>query len=204
MGYPYLVLVARRFLLRVFGKVRYELYSRRLQISLSAACMLGAAWLAYASVNVIIAKQIIAGMAEETVRQRSAHSELLGEVSEYHEQLTRLTRDLEENQIFLLSELARDGRTAEDLAEIEQQLKVSASERARVAIARADLRRRLQGFEAELSEIDFDNPNMSARAEAMLAAFAPQDTDAAGLNQARNQTLCPKRTKQMSPRFRGT
>lgn len=167
----------REFFLRSDGKVHYQRISRRMQISVAVAGLLGAAWLAYASVNVIFHHQIVAAKVSEIDRQRIAYFDLLSEVAEYQEQFTQITGNLEDNQTYLLSLLARNQGEPEDLADVEWQLKDSGSERARVDIAREGLRRRLESFESELTEIAGSNPNLEARVEAVLAAFSPEDRD---------------------------
>jgi len=177
--------VEREFFLRTDGKVHYQRITRRFQMTVAAACLLGATWLAYASVNVVFHTQIVAGKVEEIERQRLAYFDLLDEVSEYHEQFTRITRNLEDNQAYLLSLVARDGQEGDELATLAAPLKDSANARARVEIARDGLRRRLVSFESELSEIADGDPGLAARVEAVLETFTREDGDSARTQEAR-------------------
>jgi murein DD-endopeptidase MepM/ murein hydrolase activator NlpD len=177
--------VEREFFLRTDGKVHYQRITRRFQMTVAAVCLLGATWLAYASVNVVFHTQIVAGKAEEIERQRLAYFDLLDEVSEYHEQFTRITRNLEGNQAYLLSLVARDGQEGDELATLAAPLKDSANARARVEIAREGLRRRLVSFESELSEIADGDPGLAARVEAVLETFSREDGDSARTQEAR-------------------
>ena len=147
------IFIEREFLLRSDGKVRYLRVTQRLQflaVGIGFVCL---AWLAYASIGVIFHNYVVASKEAEIDRQRQAYFGLLAEVTEYHQQFTKITRNLEDNQTYLLSLLNRGDQQTEELANVEQKLKNSESEHARVRVARETLRERLESFRIELGSI---------------------------------------------------
>ncbi len=186
------VFVEREFFLRADGKVQYLRLSPKLQVTTAGIVAAGALWLLYASVNVVFHNQIVAGKVDEIERQKLAYFDLLTEVSEYHEQFTRITANLEQNQNFLLSLLDRAGGGGEELAEFELQLKDSATERARVRVSRQGLADRLSSFRSELNSIAGGSAALRAKADTVLAAFEAGgrgSAELAGAEQHLGQTL---------------
>jgi len=168
------IFIEREFLLRSDGRVRYLRVTQRLQflaVGIGFVCL---AWLAYASIGVVFHNYVVASKDAEIDRQRLAYFGLLSEVTEYHEQFTKITRNLEDNQTYLLSLLNRGDQQSEELASVERQLKNSESEHARVRVARETLRQRLESFKVELGSIVDGDPALQARVEAVIASFAPE------------------------------
>lgn len=178
------IFVEREFFLRSDGKVRFMRISRSTQISALALGLLIAAWVIYASFGVVFHNQIVAGKMQHIERQRLTYFDLLNEVTEYQQQFKLITRNLEDNQAYLLSLLARSTQDAEELAGIEWQLKDSGSEKARVRIAREGLRQRLEDFESELSDIVSGNPSLRGKVEDVLTAFASEQGGTVALAKA--------------------
>lgn len=178
------LLIERELFLRADGKVRYARVSRHLQVSIIVAILMAAAWVTYSSVNVVFHHQIVAGRDSEIERQRLAYLDLLTEVSEYHQQFTQITRNLEENQNYLLSLLARTGQAKDELANVEWQLKKSQTERARVALARDGLRQRLAMFEADLNLLSNGNPALKSKLVKVAEALVPGEAEGAQVVEA--------------------
>ena len=169
--------IERELFVRSDGRVRYVRVSRRLQATAVVALAVAMGWVAYSSVNVVFHNQIVAGKEAEIEHHQLAYLDLLTEVSEYHDQFTRITRNLEDNQSYLLSLLARGGLDAEELADVEWQLKQSQTERARVALARDGLRQRLAEFDAQITSMAEVEDTLQSRLTKVAKAFVPRDSD---------------------------
>ena len=177
--------VERELFLRADGRVRYLKVSRKFQVSAAAAVVVALGWVAYASVSVVFHHQIVASRDGEIERQRLAYLDLLGEVSGYHEQFTQITHNLEQNQDYLLSLLARRSDNEDELAKLRKQLKQSEDERARVILARDGLRQRMAAFEDEMSRRVGGSIKLQARLTEVAALLAPSDVEAAEVEAAR-------------------
>jgi murein DD-endopeptidase MepM/ murein hydrolase activator NlpD len=178
--------IERELFVRSDGRVRYLQVSRRLQTTAVVALAVAMGWVAYSSVNVVFHHQIVAGKEAEIERHQLAYLDLLTEVSEYHDQFTRITRNLEDNQTYLLSLLARGGLDAEELADVEWQLKQSRTERARVALARDELSQRLSEFKAEVDDVVEGKNALKSRMARVVETFAPGQSAAAEVAEARD------------------
>ena len=178
--------IERELFVRSDGRVRYLRISRRLQATAAIALAVAMGWVTYSSVNVVFHNQIVAGKEAEIERHQLAYLDLLTEVSEYHDQFTRITRNLEDNQSYLLSLLARGGLDAEELADVEWQLKQSQTERARIALARDGLRRRLAEFDAELTSMAQVEDTLRSNLTKVAEAFVPKDSEEVEVAAARD------------------
>lgn len=176
----------REIFLRSDGKVSYLQVSRRVQKTVAVVVLSTFVWLGYASVNVIFHHQIVASKVVKIEQQKLEYFDLLTEVSEYHEQFSRITRNLEENQTYLLSLLAKSGQDIEDLADVEWQLKDSMTEHARLRLSRDELRDRLETFDTTMSRIARGSEALRAKARSVIAAFALGDLDAIEPTEARD------------------
>lgn len=158
------VFVPREIHLRSNDAVKFIRLSSRLQKSIAIGVLVVAVWIGASTSGVIFMGSLLnsksadtstalAKKDEEIERQKLAYFELLAEVSEYHNQFAEITESLEKNQDLLLS-LLSNGRVApKELAAIQEELKSSSTERARVVIAREGLREKLQKFENDLLKI---------------------------------------------------
>ena len=176
----------REIFLRSDGKVRYLQVSRRFQKTVAVIGLSTLVWLGYASVNVIFHHQIVAAKVAKIEQQKLEYFDLLTEVSEYHEQFSSITRNLEENQTYLLSLLAKSGQDIEELADVEWQLKDSMTEHARLRLSRDQLRERLETFDTAMSRIARGSEALRAKARSVMAAFALGDLDAIEPAEARD------------------
>ncbi len=143
----------------------------RLPVRAQKLCVLGTVlvfgWTLLASGGFFFQELVIAGKDREIERQKLDYFDLLGEAAEYHEQFAEITRNLEDNQTFLLSVL-RDGARAEaEISAIEGRLKGSETERDRVVVASDGLRTKLRHFENDLQEIVNRNTELRSQVEAM-------------------------------------
>jgi murein DD-endopeptidase MepM/ murein hydrolase activator NlpD len=75
---------------------------------------------------------------------------------------------------------------AEELADVEWQLKQSQTERARVAVARDGLRQRLAMFEAELNAMAGGRPALESKLAKATTTFTPGESDVAEVVEARD------------------
>ncbi len=125
------------------------------------------AWGLYATTSYVVHRVSIAAKDREIAEHKLAYFDLLTEVGEYHTQFSRITRDLEENQAYLLSLLEQTPADRTDLAAIQGQLKNSKTEHARVTIAREGLRAKMEQFESDLLEIAGKNITLQSRVAQM-------------------------------------
>jgi murein DD-endopeptidase MepM/ murein hydrolase activator NlpD len=159
--------VPREIFLRTNGQVQYLQVPVRLQQMIAAASVVVIAWAIFASGSFFVHGYISAKQKGEIERHKLAYFELLTEVTEYHNQFARITRDLEENQAFLLQQLEQDPDAARDIAAIESQLNASETERERVVVARDGLDEKLRQFETDLLDIADRNVSLQIQVTAM-------------------------------------
>ncbi len=181
--------VERELFLRSDGRVRYLRISRKLQISAAAMLTVAFVWIAFSSLTVAFHQTIVSGKETEIERQRLAYVDLLSEVSDYHEEFTQITRNLEENQDYLLSLLARGEEAFDELSSLRSELRESQSERARILLAREGLRRRLDTFQTELSQTLGGTAELEDRLSKLSAVLAPDDAELRGLEEARRRLV---------------
>jgi len=160
-------IVPREVFFRSGDRFHHLRFSVRSQQALVAGAFLAVAWVLYATVSYGVHLVTIASKDSEIGEQRLAYFDLLSEVGEYHTQFSTITRDLEENQAYLLSVLERNPRDQEELADIQKQLKNSETEHARVFTAREGLSERMEQFEAELLQMAGQNISLQSELEQM-------------------------------------
>lgn len=120
-------------------------------------------WVLFTSVSYVVHNVTLIAKQEEIERQKLAYFDLLAEVSDYHNQFAKITKDMEGNQAYLLSLLEKNPENKKKLAKIQRQLKDSTTEHARVVIAREGLRDKMQQFENDLLQIA--DRNISLRSQ---------------------------------------
>jgi len=144
--------VDREIFLRANDRVRYLKVSARAQRWLAGAAVLAVSWLTYSTLAYFLSGYLERSKDQEIGQHRLAYFDLLSEVTEYQAQFAQITRNLQENQNYLLSLLGAEQEGLET-AGIVGNLKNSDTALARVAVARGALREKLQGFESELMQI---------------------------------------------------
>ena len=155
--------VPREMFFRSGDRFHHLRFSVRSQQVLIVGAFLAVAWGLYATVSYGVHLVAIAGKDSEISQQRLAYFDLLSEVGEYHTQFSRITRDLEENQAYLLSVLEQNPSNEKEFADIQKQLKGSETEHARVFIAREGLRARMEQFETELLQMAGENISLQSQ-----------------------------------------
>ena len=150
-----------------------------------AAVALG--WSLYASGSYVVQRIVLASKDAEIERHQLAYFDLLSEVGEYHDQFARITRDLEENQTYLLSVLESGPRGKQELKKAQAQLKDSSTEHARVVIARDGLRTKMQKFETDLREIAGRNISLQTQVAKMRTVIEASKAERDEVDKARAQ-----------------
>ncbi len=125
--------------------------------------VLAVGWVVFASGSFVVQRIVLSSKDAEIGRHQLAYFDLLSEVGEYHDQFARITRDLEDNQEYLLSVLESSPGGRQELAKAEDRLKESTTEHARVVVARDGLRTKMQRFETDLRDIA--NRNISLQSQ---------------------------------------
>lgn len=155
--------VPREVFFRSGDRFHHLRLSVGVQRAAAGAAALLAVWTLYASGSYVLNGFIVASKDSEIERHQLAYFDLLAEVGEYHNQFSRITRDLEENQAYLLSLLEKGPRESKDLAAVQERLKDSRTEHARVVIARDGLRTKMQQFENDLRDIASRNASLQSQ-----------------------------------------
>lgn len=157
------IFIDRELFLRANDKVRYLRLSRPMQQGLLAAGAFGFCWMLYATGSMIWQGFVLGDKNDEIARQKLDYFNLLAEVSDYHKQFERIARDLQGNQRYLLTLLERSGDPAGETEDAKGGLAQSELERDRLIVARDGLRRKLQAFDGELTEIGERNLMLRAK-----------------------------------------
>ena len=146
--------VPREIFLRANGEVRFVRLSPRLQKAAALVFVGVFGWVTYASGSFLLHGFILEAKRQEITQHQLAYFDLLTEVNEYHQQFVEITGNLEDNQSYLLTMLQKvTGNDDARLAQIQEQLKTSETEKDRVAVARDGLSGKLKQFEEDLLEI---------------------------------------------------
>ncbi|RMD64502.1 MAG: hypothetical protein D6826_02275 [Alphaproteobacteria bacterium] len=161
--------VPREIFFRSGDRFHHLRVSTRVQKLAAGMIGLFVAWSVYATGSYVVTRMVLADKNAQIERHRLAYFDLLSEVGEYHNQFARITKDLEENQTYLLSLLEQDPQGRKRLADIQQRLKESRTEHARVVIAREGLRQKMEQFQNDLRDIAKRNKSLQSRVTAMQA-----------------------------------
>ncbi len=155
--------VPREVFFRSGDRFRHLRFTVRAQRIAACGAVLVIAWSLYATGSYVVHRVLLAGKDREIAQHKLAYLDLLAEVGEYHDQFSRITKDLEDNQAYLLSLLEQTPGERKDLATIQGRLKNSETEHARVMIAREGLRAKMRQFEGELLEIAGQNITLQSQ-----------------------------------------
>jgi len=139
----------------------------RVQRFAAVAGVAAIGWTLFASGSFVVQHFVLAYKDAEIERQQLAYFDLLSEVGEYHNQFSRITKGLEENQEYLLSVLKSSPGGRKELAKAQDQLKESETEHARVVVARDGLRTKMQRFENDLRQIASRNISLKTQVTKM-------------------------------------
>ena len=156
-------------------------------VALAAVAMVG--WGLYATGSFAVHMITLAAQDKEIADHKLAYFDLLTEVGEYHTQFSRITRDLEENQAYLLSVLEQAPRDRSELAAIQGRLKNSETEHARVVIAREGLRAKMEQFESDLLEIAGKNISLRSQIAQMQGLLESSNAERDEVAAAREQLV---------------
>lgn len=181
------VFVPRELILRAHDRITVLRLSSRAQ----KLCVLGGffafGWTLLASGGFFFQELVITGKDREIERHKLDYFDLLSEVTEYHEQFAQITRNLEDNQAFLLSVL-KDGAAAEvEITAIEERLKTSETEQDRVVVASDGLRTKLKRFEGDLQAIVGRNIELRSQVQEMRGVLSGADAEQERVAEARVQ-----------------
>ena len=181
--------VPREVFFRSGDRFHHLRISVRAQRIAAVAAVAVVAWGLYASTSYVVHRVSIAAKDKEIAEHKLAYFDLLTEVSEYHTQFSRITRDLEENQAYLLSLLEQTPADRTDLAAIQGQLKSSETEQARVTLAREGLRAKMEQFQNDLLEIAGKNITLQSRIAQMRDLLVSSNAERDEVAAARAQLV---------------
>lgn len=161
--------VPREIFFRSDDRFHHVRVSARAQKAAAVMAVLLAGWMVFASGSYIVHRLVLAARDAQIQEHRLDYFDLLAEVGEYHTQFSRITRDLEENQSYLLSLLEQNPDSSRDLAKIQRRLKESETEHARVVVARDGLRQKMEQFQSDLRGIADRNISVQSQIAKMRA-----------------------------------
>ena len=144
------------------------------------------AWVLLASGGFMIQDLVIAGKDREIDQQKLDYFALLSDVSEYHDQFSQITRNLEDNQAFLLSILKEGTKAEVEFSEIEERLKNSRVEQDRIVVAGDRLKTNLEEFESDLQAILNRNLDLRSQVEKVQNVLSDTHPDKAEVVEARS------------------
>ncbi len=177
--------VDREVFLRSNDKVRYLRVSARAQKLCAGVAVVTGCWLAYTTLAFFLSTYLERAKDAEIAQHRLAYFDLLSEVSEYQGQFGQITRNLQENQEYLLSLVGSDQSGLDP--ELADNLKSSETEYARVAVARDSLRERLQTFEGELQEIASKNGDLQRKVATLKETLLSTEAERVEVTAARER-----------------
>ncbi len=181
--------VPREVFFRSGDRFHHMRISVRAQQVGAVAAVAVVAWGLYATTSYVVHRVSIAAKDEAIAEHKLAYFDLLTEVGEYHTQFSRITRDLEENQAYLLSLLEQTPADRTDLAAIQGQLKSSETEQARVTLAREGLRAKMEQFQSDLLEIAGKNITLQSRIAQMRDLLVSSNAERDEVAAARAQLV---------------
>jgi murein DD-endopeptidase MepM/ murein hydrolase activator NlpD len=155
--------VPREIFFRSADRFHHFRVSPRLQQGVFAVVVIVAGWVLYASGAYVVHDIMLASKEREISQQNLAYFDLLSESNQYNTQFSNITRDLEDNQSYLLSLLEKSVKNRAELDVIQHRLKASEDERARVLVAREGLREKMERFAAQMSELGERKASLSAQ-----------------------------------------
>jgi len=155
--------VPREIFFRSADRFHHFRVSPRLQQGAFALAVIAGGWVLYASGAYVVHNVLLAGKEREIERKNLAYFDLLNEANQYNTQFSNIAKDLEENQAYLLSLLAKSPKARGDLEDIRRRLKASDDERARVLVAREGLRQKMERFAEQMRESGDRNDSLRAQ-----------------------------------------
>jgi len=157
---------------------------------IAAGLAVGAvAWVLVTSGATVVQGFLIGSKDRQIEEHRLAYFNLLSEFSDYQTQLSQITRDLEENQSYLLSLLEQNPANEQALKAAQKRLKASATQHARALVAREGLRAKMEQFEADLRQIADRNQSMKSQVAEMRSTLDTSRAERDQVAAAREQVL---------------
>lgn len=130
----------REIIVRSDGQIHYFTFSRRLQLVLTCAWFLLAAWGGFATVGYVNQFSLIESKNQAIWRSQASYRELLDQVSDYQLSIVSITHDLKETQSHLRRLFDQNETLKHTLYSTETELKLTQVERDRITTGRHALR----------------------------------------------------------------
>jgi len=178
--------VDREIFLRANDRVQYLRLSARAQKWMVGTAVLAMGWLTYSTLAYFLSGYVERAKDQEIAQHRLAYFDLLSEVTEYQTQFAQITRNLQENQDYLLSLLGSE-QDGLETAGIVGNLKTSESAFARVAVARGALREKLQDFESDLMQIADRNGDLQTKVARLKDTLQSTEAERQAVTAARER-----------------
>jgi len=181
--------VPREVFFRSGDRFHHFRASPRLQQGAFVLALAAGGWVLYASGAYVVHSVILNGKEREIERQTLAYFDLLNEANQYNIQFSNIERDLEENQAYLLSLLAKPKKSSGDIEAIQHRLKTSEDERARVLVAREGLREKMERFADRMLAMGDRNENLRAQVAQIRSMVESSRADVGKVAAARERLV---------------
>ncbi|HEY5598474.1 MAG TPA: hypothetical protein VIK47_06685, partial [Kiloniellales bacterium] len=181
--------VPREIFFRSADRFHHIRLTPRLQQAAFAAVLAAGGWLLYASGAYVVHNIVLASRDREIESRNLAYFDLLTEASQYNAQFSKIAKDLEDNQAYLLSLLAKSPKERGDLEAIQSRLRTSEDEHARVLVAREGLRQKMERFAAQLGDRGEHDASLRAQVAQIRALVESSRADVNKVAAARERLV---------------
>jgi murein DD-endopeptidase MepM/ murein hydrolase activator NlpD len=181
--------VPREIFFRSADRFHHFRLSSGFQKTAAIAAVGAVGWVLFTSGAAVMQSFQIGAKERQIEEHRLAYFDLLSEFSDYQTQLAQITRDLEENQSYLLSLLEQNPANEQVLKAAQERLKSSATQHARALVAREGLRAKMEQFETDLRQIADRNQSMKSQVAAMRATLESSRAERDQVAAAREKVL---------------
>ena len=147
----------RQLHLRTQGRVSFFRLSHGLQLTILALFLVTGAWMTFASVSYMLHDKVLAAKDAQIVSAHLAYRSLLGEVAEYQNKFTGITRDLEDNHAMMLGLVEKNSALQQNLKSVAHQLNSTEKEKSIVIGAREELKKQLAEIDSKMSSLSSRN-----------------------------------------------
>ncbi|MAH83622.1 MAG: hypothetical protein CBB68_04585 [Rhodospirillaceae bacterium TMED8] len=154
------MLPERQIHFRTDGKVSYwRLTTLKQSLALVAIALTGS-WMVYSSYSYVEHDRILSSREGQIANARLAYHSLLGEVSEYQNKFTEITKDLERNHAMMLGLVERNAKLQTSLRSVSEELVLTQDDRANIDNAREALGLKLSQVKSEIRDMTSHNFNL--------------------------------------------
>jgi len=147
----------RQIHFRTEGRVSFIRLTKGWQIAIALVLLMTGGWMTFTTTSLVRYDAIIVAKDDLIADSKRAYRTLLGEVSEYQRKFTNLTTDMKESHALMLGLAQKNASLQQGLASVSKKLKVTKSERQKIAAARENLKNKVAEIENKMRTIANQN-----------------------------------------------